>query len=368
MTESPRPNLWDRDREGLAAFFRHFARNEAPQLDSALYEAFCDGVADDDELLAIAARAQPGQTPVNMMFAAVQYLLLRGVGKDLAAHYPALSGCPAPSLERSRTEVFPLFRAFCLDHRDEIEKLVASRRVQTNVIQRCVCLLPSFATVVAESADDRPLSLIEIGPSAGLNLQWDRYRYVYPTAPLATPWGDPGSTVELTTELRGERQLPSLASLPEVAWRTGIDVNPIDLADEDAVTWLRALIWPEHVERHARLLAAIDIARARPIRLVQGDAVEAITGMIAEAPPETLLTVFATFALYQIERARLRSLLALMQTASKERPIAFVSIESSGGNWSEIFLTWYRRGERATRKLAHCNPHGRWLEWKEAGS
>jgi hypothetical protein len=286
----------------------------------------------------------------------------------LAAHYPALSGCPPPSLERSKTEVFPLFRAFCLDHRREIEHLIATRRVQTNVIQRCVCLLPSFATVVADSAGDRPLSLIEIGPSAGLNLQWDRYRYVYPTAPTRTTWGDPGSTVELTTELRGDRPLPSLASLPAVAWRTGIDVNPIDVADDDAVTWLRALIWPEHVERHARLLAAIDIARARPIPLAQGDAVEAISGMIAQAPLETLLTVFATFALYQIERARLRELLASMQRASKTRPIAFVSIESSGSTWSEIFLTWYRRGERATRKLAHCNPHGRWLEWREAAS
>jgi hypothetical protein len=244
---------------------------------------------------------------------------------------------------------------------------VATRRVQTNVIQRCVCLLPALAIVATESSVARPLSLIEVGPSAGLNLQWDRYRYVYPTAPTATTWGDPRSTVALTTELRGSAPLPSLASLPEVAWRIGIDVNPIDLADDDAVTWLRALIWPEHVERHARLLEAIRIARAHPLRLVQGDAVEAISGLIAEAPRETLLAVFATFALYQIERARLKALLASMQSASKERPIAFVSIESSGGTWSEIFLTWYRGGERATRKLAHCNPHGRWLEWKEAG-
>src|SRR5262245_47143202 len=124
MTEPARPNLWDRTPEGLAAYFRHFARNEAPQLDSALYEAFCVGVADDAELLAIAARAQAGQTPVNMMFAAVQYLLLRGEGGELAAHYPALSGCPAPSFERSRTEVFPVFRALCLEHRSEIEGLV----------------------------------------------------------------------------------------------------------------------------------------------------------------------------------------------------------------------------------------------------
>ena len=30
-----------------------------------------------------------------------------------------------------------------------------------------------------------------------------------------------------------------------------------------------------------------------------------------------------------------------------------------------MYLTWYRSGDRATRKLAHCNPHGRWLEWKD---
>jgi hypothetical protein len=243
---------------------------------------------------------------------------------------------------------------------------VATRRVQTNVIQRCVCLLPAFATVVADAAEDRPLSLIEIGPSAGLNLQWDRYRYVYPTLPVATTWGDPASTVRLTTELRSARALPSLAPLPAVTWRTGIDVRPIDLADEDAVTWLRALIWPEHVERHAELMAAIAIARANPVRLVEGDAVESISGMIDEVPEETLLTVFATFALYQIPRDRLRQLLASMQSASKKRPIAFVSIESSGDTWSEIFLTWYRNGERATRKLAQCNPHGRWLKWGAA--
>jgi hypothetical protein len=238
--------------------------------------------------------------------------------------------------------------------------------VQTNVIQRCVCLLPAFATLVAEATDDRPLAQIEIGPSAGLNLQWDRYRYVYPTLPDAVTWGDPGSTVTLTTELRGGQPLPSLSPPLEVAWRTGIDVRPVDLADEDAVTWLRALIWPEHVERHARLRAAIEIARRDPIRLVQGDAVDALSGILAEAPQETLLSVFATFALYQIPRDRLRRLLASMQNASKQRDIAFVSIESSGATWSEAFLTWYRRGERATRKLAHCNPHGRWLEWRDA--
>jgi hypothetical protein len=225
--------------------------------------------------------------------------------------------------------------------------------------------LPAFATVVAEATGDRPLALVEIGPSAGLNLQWDRYRYVYPASPDATTWGDPGSTVTLTTEVRGERPLPALPPRLPVAWRIGVDVRPVDVADEDAVTWLRALIWPEHVERHERLRAAIDIARSNPIRLVQGDAVEALPGIIGEAPRETLLAVFATFALYQIPRDRARLLLASMQGASKERAIAFVSIESSGATWSEEYLTWYRRGDRVTRKLAHCNPHGRWLEWRD---
>ncbi len=53
--------------------------------------------------------------------------------------------------------------------------------MQTNEVQRSWALLPAFLTV----ADGRPLDLLELGPSAGLNLLWDRYA----TATRTGTWG-----------------------------------------------------------------------------------------------------------------------------------------------------------------------------------
>ncbi len=101
--------------------------------------------------------------------------MLRGAAHPLAAHYPALSDSgPAAG------EAFSHFRAFCLEHSPEIESLLKTRRVQTNVIQRSVCLLAALATVAQPG---QSLALIEVGASAGLNLLWDRYRYMYPPGP-----------------------------------------------------------------------------------------------------------------------------------------------------------------------------------------
>ena len=367
MSDVKRPDYSDRSPEGLAKIFRHFARMEAPQLDSPLYEAFCCEVAEDPELLAIASRAPVGQTPVNMLFAAVQFLLLNGLDHPLAARYPALSGCQPPSVRRARKEVFPIFRDLCLGHRCEIESLISSRRVQTNVVQRCSCLVPAFATVAAALLN-RPLALIEIGSSAGLNLHWDRFRYLFrlPSGEEPAAWGPPDSPVMVETELRGEVSMPVLPPTIPVAWRTGIDIVPIDLHDRESVTWLRALIWPEHTERHARLEAAIELARSHAECVREGDAVETLPAILGEAPEEAALLVFATFALYQMPRDRLRMLLQSMQRHSLARAVDFLSMEGTGPGYAELRWTRYRHGERATDDLARCNPHGRWLEWLAA--
>jgi len=348
----------DRSAAGVAQIFRYFGRIEAPQLDSPLYAELCEGVAEDPELLAIAVQTPVSQPPPNMLFAAAQYLLLGGAEHPLAAHYPAISGAP-----RRDAPAFPAFRDFCLDHRDEIESLVTTRMTQTNVLKRCVCLLPAFATLGLE-APDRPLALIEVGPSAGLNMHWDRYQYDYADVRGAhVTWGDPASPVRLDAELRGDLPLPDLTAAPRVAWRAGVDLNPIDLTDPDGVRWLRALIWPEHVERHARLATAIELARERPPRIVTGDAVEELPALLDEAPRDAQLCVYATHALYQFSRDARVALYAAMQRASRLRPVAFLSMEGTRPPHSELMLTRYRGDERTTRKLADCNPHGWWVEW-----
>ncbi len=248
----------------LSAAFEQFARVEAPDLDSPMYAEFAAGVARDGELLALAARRQAGQPAPNMLFGAVQYLLLQGVEHPLAAHYPILSGS-----ERPQGPAFLLFRAFCLEHRERVAELIATRRTQTQVVRRCTCLLPAFGLVFREAA--APLALIDVGASAGLNLNFDRYAYRYLRAGREVlRWGSDTARVALQADLRGPGTLPEPPEEIPVASRDGIDVNPIDLADRDELLWLRALIWPEHVERHGQLVDATAELKSSPIRLHRG--------------------------------------------------------------------------------------------------
>lgn len=384
MTDRPRPLPGDRTPDNLAAIFRDFARFETPQLDAPLYTALCNDIANDPDLLDIAAAVPVSQPPPNMLLGAVHHLLLDGRSHPLRDFYPDLGGRNDPAA------AFRHFREFVLDHRPEIEPLIRTRRVQTSVIQRCVCLLPAFACVAARAAEPL-LALIEIGPSAGLNLLWDRYHYTYPSLPSATEpvrserqskpvlslskggrtahaqrpihWGDPASPVPLTTELRGSTPLPPLPNSLPIDWRAGLELHPVDLADPDDVRWLRALIWPDHVHRHQRLAAAIEIARRDPPRIVLGDATRDLAPLLAEAPRDAALCVYVTMALYQIDRAGRRRIYDAIAAASAGRVVWFIPMESTGVDYCELFLHRYENGDRTTTNLANCNPHGRWLEW-----
>ena len=101
------------------------------------------------------------------LFGAVHYLVLTGVAPD------ALSG------------EWDDFAAALAAHEAALERFVREQGVQTNETQRCVALVPAFLTVAAASG--LPLDLIELGPSAGLNLVFDRYGYRYAEGTFGAP-------------------------------------------------------------------------------------------------------------------------------------------------------------------------------------
>lgn len=340
----------------LSAAFEQFARVEAPDLDSPTYAALTAGVAGDGELLALAARRQQGQPAPNMLFGAVQYLLLRGVEHPLAAHYPILSG-PEPPPD----EAFPLFRAFCLEHRKAVGELIATRRTQTQVVRRCTCLLPAFGLVHREAR--APLALIDVGASAGLNLNFDRYAYRYlRSGSECLRWGRDAARVELEADLRGPGTLPAPPPEIPVASRDGIDLSPIDLADPDELLWLRALIWPEHVERHAQLVDAAAELKQSPIGLHRGDASRDLSHLLERVPAEVALVVYSTIAMYQVPREGRRRLTEALEARSRERPVWRVALE--GVHPPSLTLTRYRGGSGETELLARASPHGWWIEWR----
>ena len=141
-------------------------------------------------------------------------------------------------------------------HRAWVARFVAERPVQTNEVQRSWGLLPGFLSV----AEGRPLALLELGPSAGLNLYWDRYRYRYGEA----TWGPREAPLELAGEAHGGPPPALLAQDAEVRRRVGIDQSPVDVTTDDGARLLEAFVWPDQTERLERLRRAVSAVRREP--------------------------------------------------------------------------------------------------------
>jgi hypothetical protein len=326
---------------------------------SPLYERLARETADDPELLALVLPAAPRDRYPHLLFAAVQYLLL-DEGADPVGAFGS--------------EPFALFRSWCLARRSDIERLTAARVVQTNEVGRCAALLPCLATVAERAM--QPLAVVEVGASAGLNLLFDRYRYVF--AP-GIETGAVGSDVVLRPRPHGDRMPP--VSMPEVAWRRGLDRQPVDVTDEDAVHWLRSCIWPEQRWRIELFERATALARHDPPQVESGDVYESLPGLVRSAPEEAALCVVHTAVLsYLPDQRRFVDLLGQL---ARERPLWWVSGEGTGlvpqlpappsSTPAEGISFLYGvvplgiPGEEP-RALARAGAHGAWLEWLDVDS
>jgi hypothetical protein len=338
--------------ELLSQRFRTFGLEEANEY-SPLYREICLGVAEDPDILALAAVARRGQPAPNLLLGAVHYLLLNGSDHPLRRFYGSLTGTPSAS-----DAAYPEFRSFCLEHRSELTALLETRLVQTNEVGRSLCLFPAFATA-AERGGGGPIALVEIGASAGLNLLFDRFGYSYGAD--VHP-GVIDSPVQLKTEVVGKGE-PPVQTVPAVGCRTGIDLNPVDVRDEDQALWLRALVWPEHRERMRLLGAAIELARQDPPPLIAGDAVELLPEVLLNVPPELTLCVFHSFVLHQVPAEARQRLFDYLLVLGRTRPLYFVSMAGVAGTRAEIALMEPRGDDWHTTLLARSHAHGHWLEW-----
>lgn len=183
-------------------------------------------------------------------------------------------------------------------------------------MQRCWALLPLFLTVAR--AAERPLDLIELGTSGGLNLYWDRYHYSYE----AGMWGRQDARLRLTGEERSPVPGELLDVEVQVERRRGIDLNPIDVTTEEGIRLLRSF---DPSQKHrTRLQAAAEIVRCDRPELLRGDYLDLLPHLLHARDDTTLTIVFQTLSTVYLsdeQRGRLRT---IIEAAGAEAPLAWI--------------------------------------------
>jgi hypothetical protein len=306
--------------------YRGFARTQAHGRSPA-YEALAYGVAEDEAVLSFLDGLPAPKRQPNLVFAAARYLL------------------GAPSDPSSLHELV-------VSKAEDLRGVILSRRTQTNEPARCGVLLPALASV------PEPLALLEVGAAAGLTLLPDIYSYDY------AGYGVAGSDPEAPTiQCRPVGQVPLLERVPEVVWRAGIDLNPLDVTSDEDVSWLSCLLWPGEAGRAERLAAAVGAARKRPPVIHRGDLLDDLAVVAAQAPAEATLVVYHSAVLAYVDEEKRRA----FAKAVRQLGAVWLSNEGDGvlrcigvdaGDPSSMLLV--RDGHDV---LARADPHGVWVEW-----
>lgn len=317
--------------------YRQFADAECKGY-SNIYYGLALAVSEDDEVVGFI-----GEMPVtqpNLFFASIQFL----TGPD--------------SMPKTSADL----RAFVKQRGREISEVMRSRRTQTNEVGRCAVLLPALPP--------GPLALVEVGASAGLCLLLDQFYYELGSTPI----GDASSPVHLRCRSAGSVPLPSV--VPQIVWRRGVDISPINVRDDDAIRWLVACVYPDHRERRQRLEAAIGLARVQPPAVRAGDLVEDLSAVLDEVPNDAQLVVFHSAVLTYVKPDQRQAFASILAEASKGRDIIWLSNEPPGvisevaalvPPQSELRYvlarTRFTNGQRRDEVLALAHPHGADLTW-----
>ena len=304
-------------------------------VDSPCFRDWAESVVDDPEVQALIATLPEIKQQANLVFAAARW---HGVS------------APGP---------YAGLRAALLGDWATIRATVLARSTQTNEVGRLATLVPVLALL------DGPLSLIEVGASAGLCLYPDRWGYAWTFPDGRTVTAGDGS--RLACEVAGEPPLPTAP--PEVGWRAGIDLRPLDVTDPDAMAWLQTLVWPEQVARRERLAAAIEVARAEPPYLLEGDLLEGLPELLDRAPAGTTPVVFHSAVIAYLQppdRERFHDLMTRLVAegrcvwVSNEGPRVLPRVAATGP--APEAGPWFVLGVDG-RAVAHAHGHGRALLW-----
>ncbi len=229
---------------------------------------------------------------------------------------------------------------------------------QTNEVGRAGALMAGL--MVAAAKLHMPFELLEIGSSAGLNLNLDRFRYRLGEVAA----GPESSGVEIAPRWTGASPP---AAWPEIAARAGVDRNPLDSADDAVAERLIAYVWPDQAERLARIEAAIALARSFPPPVAQGDAAAWLTKRLEEPQADGVARIVMHSVVWQyLTRAQRDGIFGTIRdaaaSATENRPLGWLKFEPSDNlAVMQLKLRLWPSGDDL--HLATCHPHGATVDW-----
>ncbi len=275
-------------------------------------------------------------------------IVLTGRAVPLEPFYPCLGGQVDP------TRAWPAVRRVLSANVEELREALAIAP-QTNEVGRSNALLAGILAAITRSGLRR-VRLLEPGASAGLNLLVDRFRFVN----AGWAYGPEDSPVLLADGVRGVVQPVDF----DVVERRGCDLAPVGTSSADGQLRLRSFVWPFHVERHARLSAALRVAADEPPVVDVAAAGEWLEReLVGECSGDVLTVVWQSITRLYWPADETARVAAAISEAATRRPIAHVCMEydSAGPDAGpSLTLTWSRgNGAPPTvERLGTVGDHG----------
>lgn len=344
------------DRETIKSKFEKFSETECKN-NSNLYYTLSKQVANDDDLVEICLATKEGQPIPNIFFGAVHYLLLKNSKSPLARFYPSI-------FQKEVEEIpFDVFKRFCLANENSIQELISTKIVQTNVISRCAYLIPIFSQLIEQ--ENRPTTILDIGTSAGLTLNFDKYAYRFNNEKV---YGD--STVVINCEIVG-KNFPTIVPVKHPLTKIGLDQHIIDVKQEDEITWLKALLWPDQLERFKAMEEALKINSSINNTLIEASTIASFRKQLEGIDNSENLLIYTTHVIYQFPVDFMNEFFNMLEAVGKTKDFYFLSVggknshfQSYESNDVAVELTQFKKGNKRHYFIAETNGHGNWVRWK----
>ena len=235
---------------------------------------------------------------------------------------------------------------------------------QTNEVARVAGLAGVLMELNARAA--MPVELLELGSSAGLNLNLAHYRCQLGHISC----GPEASPIRMSPRWAGR----AVAGVPFTVTRAvGVDPNPLDTGSAQDCERLHAYIWPGERERSARLAAALELAHSLPPQVDRGTASEWLPRQLGRVQePGTRRVVFHSMVVQYMSAQERQSVDAALdlagQRASPDRPLERIGMEwTADRSQVELTVTQWSGGDPEIRVAARCHPYGEWFDWAGLG-